>query len=64
MRLLMLAAMLVVTGLAVGCETKPKPAVEEKKIEINAPGVKVDIERGKGVEVEAPGVDVEAKPKK
>lgn len=46
---------------AVGCDSKPKPAVEERpKIEVNAPGVKVDVDPDKGIEVKAPGVEVEA----
>jgi hypothetical protein len=64
MRLTILAAMLTISALAVGCEKKPKEAVEEKPgIEVNAPGVEVKVDPKEGVKVEAPGVDVEAKPK-
>jgi hypothetical protein len=66
----LLALLLAVAPLSLGCESKPKepvveetPVVEEKGgVEINAPGVKVDVGGGKGVEVEAPGVEVDTKP--
>ena len=54
----------VALGMALGCERKPAPPAEKPGIEVNAPGVKVDVEPGKGVEVNAPGVEVDTKKEK
>jgi hypothetical protein len=51
-------------ALMAGCN---KPAAKKTEsdapaVQVDAPGVKVDIEPGKGTEVKAPGVDVETSP--
>ncbi len=56
-----------VLALVCGCEKKAAPTMEgpppaEKQIDVQAPGVDVKVEPGKGVEVEAPGVNVDTKP--
>lgn len=57
----------IILGLAcaLGCEKKAKtdtaPA-EGGHIEVNAPGVDVNVDREKGVDVKTPAVDVEATP--
>jgi len=67
MRISFLSAAAVL-ALACGCEKKASPTMEgpapaEKQIEVQAPGVDVKVEPGKGVEVQAPGVEVETAPK-
>jgi hypothetical protein len=57
----------VMLALTYGCEKKASPTMEgpppgEKQIEVQAPGVDVKVEPGKGVEVEAPGVEVNTAP--
>jgi hypothetical protein len=56
----------VVLALACGCEKKTTPTMEgpppaDKQIDVQAPGVDVKVEPGKGVEVQAPGVEVDTK---
>jgi hypothetical protein len=55
--------LLVVAAALAGCnKPAPAPVVEEKpSLEVQAPGVDVNVKPGEGVQVEAPGVDVDAK---
>jgi len=66
MKYLCLMLTMLFAGAMIGCESKkpptPKPA-ERPEIKVNAPGVNVDVEPGKGVQVEAPGVEIDTKPK-
>ena len=69
MKAFALTAIIVACVSAVGCEHKPAEKVDGKAdgrpgIEVNAPGVHVDIGHGKGVEVQAPGVEIQTRPKK
>jgi hypothetical protein len=57
MKFNVVAMIALLTVSAVGCERKPT-----KDIQVDAPGVKVDIEKNKGVEVNAPGVHVDTAP--
>ena len=57
MKFKFVATIALLTLGAVGCERKPT-----KDVQVEAPGVKVDIEKNKGVEVDAPGVHVDTAP--
>jgi len=57
MKFNVLAITALLTIGALGCERKPT-----NDVQIEAPGVKVDIEKNKGVEVNAPGVHVDTAP--
>jgi hypothetical protein len=49
-----------------GCAERPaSPPVESRpaEVDVEAPGVNVEVGGGKGVEVETPGTDVEIPPK-
>lgn len=66
MRNALMFSAVVVSGL-IGCgqhappPAKTPPIEERREIEVQAPGVKVDVEPGKGVEVDAPGVRIDTK---
>ncbi len=51
------ASIALVTVCSLGCDRTPA-----KKVEVEAPGVKVDIDGKKGVQVDAPGVHVDTAP--
>jgi hypothetical protein len=49
--------MAVAATCSLGCDRKP-----DAKVNIDAPGVQVNVDPDKGVSVQAPGVDVKAAP--
>jgi len=57
-----IVAIAVALAATFGCASESKPSADDAEtgVEVNAPGVDVNVDPGKGVEVEAPGVDVEA----
>ncbi len=57
MRTSILASMAVAAACSLGCDRKA-----DTKVNIDAPGVKVNVDPDKGVSVQAPGVDVESAP--
>ncbi len=57
MKLNVVAMIALLTIGTLGCDRKPT-----KDVQVEAPGVKVDIEKNKGVEVNAPGVHVDTAP--
>jgi hypothetical protein len=63
-RFLALSTLTLLAATTLGCAehaaTPPAaPAPPAGEVDINAPGVHVEVGGGKGVEVEAPGADVE-----
>jgi hypothetical protein len=54
----------VLCGLFTGCSSNPPPAPPPggKGVEVHAPGVDVNVEKG-GVDVKAPGADVQVERK-
>jgi hypothetical protein len=65
LRLTVLALLVSVAAFACGCDKKKEvapPPEEGGGIDVQAPGVDVEVKPGEGVEVKAPGTDVEAKP--
>jgi len=63
MRFSILASMAVALACSLGCDRKPDPKVNvDKEINVDAPGIKVNVDPDRGVSVQAPGVDVETSP--
>ena len=63
-----LASMVVLSAFLAGCSSNPPPAPPPgpppggKGVEVHAPGVDVNVEKG-GVDVKAPGTDVQVEKK-
>ena len=65
MKVLALGLFVLISAAQFGCDRKPAPKVESNPgIEVNAPGVHVEVGDRKGVEVQAPGVEVQTRPAK
>jgi hypothetical protein len=56
-------AHLAVVGMVAGCNPSAPEPPRESGVKINAPGVRVDVERDGKVKVDAPGVKVDVRPK-
>ena len=63
-----IASMVVLSAFFAGCSSNPPPAPPPgpppggKGVEVHAPGVDVNVEKG-GVDVKAPGADVQVERK-